>query len=72
MEDVALGSRILVRPGDAVPLDGRILSGASRLDQSMLTGEAAPVKRGPGDEVRTLRSSLVLPTLRACCRGASA
>ena len=59
MEEVPVGARILVRPGDAVPLDGCILSGAARVDQSMLTGEAALVKRGPGDVVRGFLNTLV-------------
>lgn len=52
MDDVAVGDEILVRPGDKVPLDGLVIAGTSRLDHSMLTGESAPVKRGPAEEVR--------------------
>jgi Cd2+/Zn2+-exporting ATPase len=49
--DVPVGSLILVRPGDRVPLDGRIESGASELDESPLTGESRPVAREAGDEI---------------------
>lgn len=57
VDDVAVGALLLVRPGDKVPLDGLVTAGTSRLDHSMLTGESAPVKRGPGEEVS--RSSLL-------------
>jgi P-type Cu+ transporter len=55
-EDVALdaiiaGDRVRVRPGEKVPVDGRILEGNSSLDESMLTGEPLPVDKGPGDHV---------------------
>lgn len=48
---VLAGESILIRPGERVPLDARILSGASSLDQSWLTGESIPVDKQPGDEV---------------------
>ncbi|HXW73409.1 MAG TPA: copper-translocating P-type ATPase [Steroidobacteraceae bacterium] len=55
-EDVALaalvvGDRLRVRPGEKIPVDGRILEGESTIDESMLTGEPLPVDRGPGDRV---------------------
>ncbi|WP_338263548.1 heavy metal translocating P-type ATPase [Corallococcus caeni] len=49
--DVARGERIVVRPGDRVPLDGIIREGKSSLDQAAITGESMPVARKPGDEV---------------------
>ncbi|MHB8781301.1 MAG: heavy metal translocating P-type ATPase [Candidatus Geothermincolia bacterium] len=54
LEDVPLeslhqGDRVVVRPGEKVPVDGRITSGETELDESMLTGESRPVARGPGD-----------------------
>jgi Cd2+/Zn2+-exporting ATPase len=49
--EVAVGSLLLVRPGARVPLDGRIVGGASELDESPLTGEPRPVLRQGGDEV---------------------
>jgi Cu2+-exporting ATPase len=43
--------RILIKPGEKVPVDGEIVEGESSLDESMLTGESTPVTRGQGDEV---------------------
>ena len=50
-EDVEIGSVILVRPGERMPIDSRIVSGACRLDTSSLTGESMPRDAGVGDEV---------------------
>ena len=48
---VAVGDRLRVRPGDKVPLDGEVLEGASNVDESMVTGEPVPVRKGPGARV---------------------
>lgn len=48
---VMVGQRFVVRPGDKLPTDGVVESGASSVDESMLTGESVPVDKGPGDEV---------------------
>lgn len=48
-EAVPIGAVVLVRPGERVPLDGVVLSGASSLDQSPITGESVPVDKGVGD-----------------------
>ncbi|HVX60383.1 MAG TPA: heavy metal translocating P-type ATPase [Pirellulales bacterium] len=50
VEQVQPGQRVLVRPGGRIPLDGKILSGTSSVDQSWLTGESLPVDKSPGDE----------------------
>jgi len=49
--EVPVGSVVLVRPGEKVPLDGRVLSGESSVNQAPITGESAPVAKGPGDEL---------------------
>ncbi len=51
ISDVRAGDTVVVRPGQKVPVDGRILTGASSLDESMLTGESLPVEKHVGDEV---------------------
>ena len=48
---VMVGDTLLVKPGERVPLDGTVLEGASHLDESMLTGEAAAVAKTSGDAV---------------------
>ena len=57
VEDVQVGTGVLVKPGEQVPIDGRILTGTTRIDQSMLTGEATPVKKAQGDQVQSLESA---------------
>ena len=51
ISDVVPGDRVLVRPGERVPVDGVIVSGNSALDESMITGESMPVEKSPGDKV---------------------
>ena len=51
VEDLAVGERFVVRPGEKVATDGVVESGTSAIDQSMLTGESVPVEVGPGDAV---------------------
>jgi len=46
---VAIGARVRVPPGERVPLDGRVLTGRSSLNEAALTGEAMPVDKAPGD-----------------------
>ena len=49
--EIDIGERVAIRPGARIPLDGRIVSGRSTLDQSPITGESWPVEKQPGDEV---------------------
>jgi len=51
VEQLAAGDRFVVRPGEKVATDGVVESGASAVDQSLVTGESVPVEVGPGDEV---------------------
>jgi P-type Cu+ transporter len=51
VEEVQKGDLIVVRPGEKIPVDGRIREGRSAVDESMLTGESLPVDKNPGDEV---------------------
>ncbi|MDC0662832.1 heavy metal translocating P-type ATPase [Marinobacter sp. SS21] len=48
---VRIGDQVRVRPGEKLPVDGEVLDGESRVDESMLTGEPMPVAKGPGDTV---------------------
>ncbi|HVV83365.1 MAG TPA: heavy metal translocating P-type ATPase [Kofleriaceae bacterium] len=48
---IPAGERILVKPGERVPLDGTIREGSTSIDQAPITGESAPVDRAPGDGV---------------------
>ena len=45
------GQSVEAAPGERIPLDGTVISGTSEADESMLTGESRPVRKGPGDEV---------------------
>lgn len=51
LETLKVGDRIRIRPGEKIPVDGRVLDGHSTLDESMLTGEPLPAEKGPGDRV---------------------
>lgn len=51
LDDVRRGDRLLVRPGAKVPVDGTVASGASHIDESMISGEPLPVSKAVGDRV---------------------
>jgi Cu+-exporting ATPase len=51
LESVAVGDRLRVKPGEKVPVDGTVLEGSSRVDESMITGEPVPVAKAAGDKV---------------------
>ncbi len=49
VQGIRPGDRLLVRPGERIPVDGELLSGTAAVDESSITGESIPVERGPGD-----------------------
>jgi Cu+-exporting ATPase len=51
IERVGVGDVLIVRPGERVPVDGRVVDGSSAVDESMITGESLPNDKGTGDEV---------------------
>ena len=51
IEEVVAGDRVIVRPGEKIPVDGLVLSGNSTIDESMITGESLPVDKQIGDSV---------------------
>ena len=53
VDRVAVGDTLAVRPGEQIPVDGEIVSGATEVDESALTGESMPAEKSPGDAVFT-------------------
>ncbi|MBY0455790.1 MAG: heavy metal translocating P-type ATPase, partial [Gemmataceae bacterium] len=51
VKEVAVGAVIVVRPGERVPLDGRVTKGAGHVNQAPITGESVPAPKHPGDDV---------------------
>lgn len=51
VNDLAVGDRLLVRPGERVPMDGQVVAGQSEVNQAPITGESLPVEKATGDEV---------------------
>ncbi len=49
--EIVVGDEIRLRPGDRVPVDGQVVSGAGAVDESLVTGESIPVEKGPGDDL---------------------
>jgi Cu+-exporting ATPase len=51
IEEVLVGDKVIVRPGEKIPIDGVVVEGRSSVDESMLTGESLPAEKQEGDEV---------------------
>lgn len=51
IEEVEVKDVIIVKPGEKIPVDGKVISGSTSVDESMLTGESIPVEKNPGDQV---------------------
>jgi P-type Cu+ transporter len=51
LEQIQVGQRLRVRPGEKIPVDGRVIEGRSAVDESMITGESIPVEKQQGDKV---------------------
>ncbi|MBN7810745.1 copper-translocating P-type ATPase [Algoriphagus sp. H41] len=51
IDEVLVGDRILIKPGEKIPVDGKVLEGSSFLDESMISGEPVPVEKKAGDSV---------------------
>jgi Cu+-exporting ATPase len=51
LDEVKQGDQLRVRPGDSVPVDGKVIKGRTSIDESMITGEPVPVEKTPGDAV---------------------
>jgi len=51
LEDVQIGDRLRIRPGEKIPVDGNVIEGSSSVDESMITGEPIPIEKGKDDRV---------------------
>ena len=51
MESLDIGDVIIVKPGERIPMDGRVITGASSINQAPITGESRPIQKAEGDMV---------------------
>ncbi|MDI6761088.1 MAG: heavy metal translocating P-type ATPase [Candidatus Brocadiaceae bacterium] len=68
VKELSVGDRVIVRPGERIPADGRIIDGRTTMDEASLTGEGLPVVKAPGDTVQAstinLDGTIVFEVLR--------
>ncbi|MBI5125897.1 MAG: copper-translocating P-type ATPase, partial [Planctomycetes bacterium] len=68
VNELSVGDRIIVRPGERIPADGRVIDGCTTVNESSLTGEGLPVVKAPGDTVQAstinLDGTMVFEALR--------
>jgi Cu+-exporting ATPase len=68
LDEVRVGDKLRIRPGDKIPVDGVVLEGHSAVDESMVTGESIPVEKGPGSKLTggtlNARGSLLMEAQR--------
>lgn len=51
VQQVAIGDKVVVRPGERIPVDGTVINGQSHVDEALITGESLPIAKAPGDQV---------------------
>ena len=51
IDQISLGERVIVHPGERIPVDGHVLNGTALINQAPVTGESIPVSKGPGDKI---------------------
>jgi Cu+-exporting ATPase len=70
IEQLCVGDQVVVRPGEQIPVDGRVLSGHSAVDQAPITGESLPIEKNAGDKVFAgTMNQLGALTVEATCIG---
>lgn len=69
VSEVSVGDKVVILPGDLVPVDGEIIEGSSSLDESSLTGESLPVNKNVGDQLLSgsvnIESSITIKAIRS-------
>src|SRR6266496_1409637 len=77
VEQVGVGDILMVRPGEKIPVDGRVIEGSSAIDESMITGESLPSDRRTGDDVigatgnKSWTGHCAVSDRQACRRGSN-
>lgn len=68
IEEVKIGDRLLIKPGEVIPVDGKLMSGTTSIDESSLTGESLPVSKKRGDALLSgavnVEAAITIETIR--------